>query len=61
MMRLVLSSLRAIGLAATAASVAGALAPASAATTKLAKKDDASKPALVATFGDWNVFVAEAG
>jgi invasion protein IalB len=61
MMRLVLSSLRAIGLAVTAASVAGALAPASATTTKPAKKDDASKPALVATFGDWNVFVAEAG
>jgi invasion protein IalB len=62
MMRLVLSSLRAIGLAVTAASVAGALASASAATTKpAAKKDDASKPALVATFGDWNVFVAEAG
>ena len=61
MMRLVLSSLRAVGLAATAVSVAGALAPASAATTKLAKKEDASKPALVATFGDWNVFVAEAG
>ena len=61
MMRLVLSSLRAIGLAVTAASVAGALAPASADTTKPAKKDDASKPALVATFGDWNVFVAEAG
>jgi len=61
MMRLALSSLRAVGLAVTAASVAGALAPASAATTKLAKKEDASKPALVATFGDWNVFVAEAG
>ncbi len=61
MMRLVLSSLRAIGLAVAAASVAGALAPASADTTKPAKKDDASKPALVATFGDWNVFVAEAG
>ncbi len=61
MMRLVLSSLRAIGLAVAAASVAGALAPASADTTKPAKKDDASKPALVATFGDWHVFVAEAG
>ena len=61
MMRLVLSSLRAIGLAVAAASVAGVLAPASADTTKPAKKDDASKPALVATFGDWNVFVAEAG
>jgi invasion protein IalB len=61
MMRLARSSLRAVGLAVTAASVAGALAPALAAATKVAKKDDASKPALVATFGDWNVFVAEAG
>ena len=25
------------------------------------KKDDASKPALVASFGDWNVFVGQAG
>jgi invasion protein IalB len=61
MMRLARSSLRAVGLAVTAASVAGALAPASAAATKVVKKDDASKPAMVATFGDWNVFVAEAG
>jgi invasion protein IalB len=61
MMRLARSSLRAVGLAVTAASVAGALAPALAAATKVGKKDDASKPALVATFGDWNVFVAEAG
>jgi invasion protein IalB len=62
MMRLVLSSLRAVGLAVAAASVLGALAPALAeATTKPAKKDDASKPALVASFGDWNVFVGQAG
>jgi len=62
MMRLVLSSLSAIGLAAAAASALGAFAPALAeATTKPAKKDDSSKPALVATFGDWNVFVGEVG
>ena len=63
MMRLVLSSLRAVGLA-----VAGRVGPGAPsrprlaeATTKPAKKDDASKPALVATFGDWNVFVGEVG
>jgi invasion protein IalB len=71
MTRLVLSSLRAIGLVGAAAWAASALAPpatAATATTKPAKaaaktekKDDASKPALVATFGDWNVFVGEAG
>jgi invasion protein IalB len=62
MMRLVLSSLSAVGLAAAAAAALGAFAPALAeATTKPAKKDDASKPALVATFGDWNVFVGEVG
>ena len=31
------------------------------AAAKTEKKDDAPKPALVATFGDWNVFVGEAG
>ncbi len=36
---------------------AGAFAPGEAAT----KKDDATKPALVASFGDWNVFVGQAG
>jgi invasion protein IalB len=68
MTRLVLSSLRAIGLVGAAALAAGALAPPVAAETKPAKttaktekKDDAAKPALVATFGDWNVFVGEAG
>jgi invasion protein IalB len=62
MMRLVLSSLSAVGLAVAAASALGAFAPALAeATTKPAKKDDASKPALVATFGDWNVFVGQVG
>ena len=62
MMRLILSSLSAVGLAVAAASALGAFAPALAeATTKPAKKDDASKPALVATFGDWNVFVGQVG
>jgi invasion protein IalB len=68
MTRLVLSSLRAIGLVSAAAWAASALAPPVAAETKPAKttaktekKDDASKPALVATFGDWNVFVGQAG
>ena len=28
---------------------------------QIGKKDEASKPALVATFGDWNVFVGQAG
>ena len=31
------------------------------AAPKTEKKEEASKPALVATFGDWNVFVGEAG
>ena len=68
MTRLVLSSLRAIGLAAAAAWAASAIAPPATAATKPAKaaaktekKDDASKPALVASFGDWNVFVGQAG
>ena len=68
MTRLVLSSLRAIGLCGAAVWAASALAPSVAATTKPAKpaaktekKDDTAKPALVATFGDWNVFVGEAG
>ncbi len=71
MTSLVLSSLRAIGFAVAAACAASALAtlvPPAAAATKPAKaapksgtKDETSKPALVATFGDWNVFVGEAG
>jgi invasion protein IalB len=70
MTRLVLSSLRAIGLAAAAFSAAGAFTPAASATkakpaaktaTKPAPKTEASKPSLVATFGDWNVFVGEVG
>ena len=31
------------------------------AAPKSGTKDEASKPALVATFGDWNVFVGEVG
>ena len=68
MTRLVLSSLRAIGLVAPPPGRRARFAPPAAAAAKPAKaaakaekKDDASKPALVATFGDWNVFVGEAG
>jgi hypothetical protein len=75
MTRLVLSSLRAVGLLGVAVWAASALAPpvnaetkpaktsakADKTTAKAEKKDDASKPALVASFGDWNVFVGEAG
>jgi invasion protein IalB len=68
MTRLVLSSLRALGFAVTALWAASALAPPAAAATRPAKatpkpgtKDEAAKPALVATFGDWNVFVGEVG
>jgi invasion protein IalB len=69
MTRLVLSSLRAIGFAAAAACAASALSPPAAALTKPAAKaapkpgktGEAAKPALVATFGDWNVFVGEVG
>ena len=68
MTRLVLSSLRAIGLVAVAVCAASALLPPAVAATKAAKpaaksgtKEEASKPSLVATFGDWNVFVGEVG
>ena len=68
MTRLVLSSLRAAGFVAAALCAASALLPPASAATKPAKaasktgtKDEASKPALVATFGDWNVFVGEVG
>ena len=68
MTRLVLSSLRAIGFAAVAVCAASALLPPAVAATKAAKpapksgaKEEASKPSLVATFGDWNVFVGEVG
>ena len=48
---------------ATAAIVAlvSALAAAEAATKKVEKKGEAAKPNLVASFGDWNVFVGQAG
>ena len=68
MTRLVLSSLRAIWFAAATVCAAGALLPPAIAATKAAKpapksgtKEEASKPSLVATFGDWNVFVGEVG
>jgi hypothetical protein len=68
MTRLVFSSLRAIGFLAAAACAVSALGPPAAALTKPAKTvpksgktEDAAKPALVATFGDWNVFVGEVG
>ena len=68
MTRPALSSLRAIGFAAAAVCVASAILPPALAATKAAKpapksgaKDEASKPALVGTFGDWNVFVGEVG
>ncbi len=58
---------RAVVVCAIAAiSLAGALVSAEAASKKsvdkkVVKKDEAAKPALVATFGDWNVFVGQAG
>src|ERR1700749_174430 len=66
MTRLVLSSLRAIGLAAAAVCALSALPPADAATKakpapKPGAKEEPAKPSLVATFGDWNVFVGEVG
>jgi len=68
MTRLVLSPLRAIGVVAVAVCVASALLPPAIAATKAAKpapksgaKEEASKPSLVATFGDWNVFVGAVG
>ena len=68
MTRLVLSSLRAMGFAAVAVCAASAFLPPAVAATKAAKpapksgaKEEASKPSLVATFGDWNVFVGEVG
>jgi hypothetical protein len=61
MKRLLLWSLRPVGLALAAVLIAGAHAPTASAEKKPAKKDDTPKPALVATFGDWNVFVGQAG
>ncbi|MBV8104287.1 MAG: hypothetical protein JO223_06635 [Hyphomicrobiales bacterium] len=58
-----LSFLSRAGVAAAVAAVvlAGACAPVDAASKKADKKDEAVKPALVASFGDWNVFVGQAG
>ena len=69
MTRLVFSSLHAIGFAAAAVSAVSALVlpaaaltkPAAKAASKPGKTDEAAKPSLVATFGDWNVFVGEVG
>jgi hypothetical protein len=68
MTRLALSSLRAIGVAVATVCAATALQPPAVAATKAAKpasksgaKEEASKPSLVASFGDWNVFVGEVG
>ncbi len=68
MTRLVLLPLRAIGVATAAVCVASALLLPAVGATKAAKpapksgaKEEASKPSLVATFGDWNVFVGEVG
>ena len=75
MIRLVLPSLGAIGFAAAAVCAAGVLSlpaaavaktkpaakPAPKPASKPAAKDAASKPSLVATFGDWNVFVGQVG
>ncbi len=67
MPRLVLS-LRAIGFAAAAVCAASPFLPPAIAAPKAAKpapksgaKEEASKPSLVATFGDWNVFVGQVG
>ncbi len=68
MTRLALSSLRAIGIGAAALCVAIALLPPAVAATKASKpasksgaKEEPAKPSLVASFGDWNVFVGEVG
>ncbi len=47
--------------AAAIVALISALAAAEAATKKLDKKAEAAKPNLVASFGDWNVFVGQAG
>jgi len=46
---------------AAALALVGAFASADAAPKKANKSDESAKPALVATFGDWNVFVGRAG
>jgi hypothetical protein len=57
-----------MGFVAVAVCAASAFLPPAVAATKAAKpasksgaKEEASKPSLVATFGDWNVFVGEVG
>jgi len=47
-------------MAVVAVALASALAPADAAS-KSTEKKEAAKPNLVASFGDWNVFVGQAG
>ncbi len=47
--------------AAAIVALISALAAAEAATKKLDKKAEAAKPNLIASFGDWNVFVGQAG
>jgi invasion protein IalB len=47
--------------AAAIVALVSALAAAEAATKKVEKKGEAAKPNLVASFGDWNVFVGQAG
>ena len=75
MTRFVLSSFRAMGFAAAAVCAISPLARPAAAASKHAKpakaapakpaakpgKTAEAKPSLVATFGDWNVFVGEVG
>ncbi len=51
----------ALASAAAAMLLASMALPAGAAAKKTEKKDEAAKPALVATFGEWNVFVGQAG
>ncbi len=51
-----------VAIAIAAISLPCALVPAHAARKKTVdKKEQAAKPALVASFGDWNVFVGQAG
>ena len=71
MTRLVPSSLRAIGLVAAAFCAANAFLPPAVAATKppsppsprpnRARRRRRPSPSLVASFGDWNVFVGEVG
>jgi len=49
------------GSAAAATAVAALLAALAPAQTKTIEKKEAAKPNLVASFGDWNVFVGQAG